>query len=263
MSLRFTVITAVRNRADSIAAAMESVHSQRWADIEHIVVDGASSDGTLDVLERYRDRVAHLISEPDRGMYDALNKGLRRATGDVVGFMHSDDEYASDESLAQVAAAFRDPKIGAVYGDLVYVSTANPQRVVRYWKAGPYDRARLGGGWMPPHPTFYVRREFYEQVGGFDLRYRIASDYDNMLRMLWVHNVKAAYVPHVLVRMRTGGMSNRSVFTMLQKSCEDFAALRQNQLGGIGTLLFKNAAKIPQFVLREPLSMPAARTRSI
>lgn len=252
MSLRISLITAVRNRVSTIAGAMESVRAQSWQDIEHIVVDGASTDGTLALLGRYRDNVARLVSEPDRGVYDALNKGLRMATGDVVGFLHSDDEFASPDALALVAKAFEDPAVDAVYGDLVYVSSKNPAQVVRYWRAGSYSRPSLALGWMPPHPTFYVRRGIYERHGGFDTRFRIAADYEHMLRVLWQGSARAAYVPEVLVRMRTGGISNRSLFTLLQKSSEDFSALRQNQLGGIGAVLLKNIAKVPQFVLRKP-----------
>lgn len=252
MSLRFSVITAVRNRAGTIARAMESVRAQSWGNVEHIVIDGASTDGTLQVLSRHRSGMAVLVSEPDHGVYDALNKGLQRASGDIVGFLHSDDVYSSPAALAKVAAAFADPAVEAVYGDLVYVSKNDPSRVVRYWKAGPFDRDRFAAGWMPPHPTFHVRRRVYEQFGGFDTRYRIAADYENMLRLLWRGRVRARYVPEVLVRMRAGGMSNRSIITMLQKSCEDLAVLRENQLGGIKALLLKNMAKLPQFVSREP-----------
>lgn len=263
MSLRITVITAVRNRADTIGSTMASVHGQSWPHVEHIVVDGGSTDGTLAVLDRYGHGIARLIGGPDAGAYDAMNKGLRHATGDVVGFMHSDDEYASPEVLSRVAKAFEDPSVGAVYGDLVYVSQRDPSHVVRYWRAGHYSRAKLAWGWMPPHPTLYVRREIYERFGGFDTRFRIAADYDCMLRLLWGHGIRLAYVPEVLVRMRTGGMSNRSLFTLLQKSVEDFSALRQNQLGGVKALLLKNMTKLPQFVVREPLGFPAGPRRSL
>jgi glycosyltransferase involved in cell wall biosynthesis len=239
------------------------VRAQSWPDVEHIVVDGQSSDGTLQVLQKYRERIAHFVSEPDRGVYDALNKGIARATGDIVGFLHSDDEYVSSDALEQVAQAFADPEVGAVYGDLVYVSKTDSQKIVRYWKAGTYSRAKLALGWMPPHPTFYVRRSLYERFGGFDLKFRIAADYECMLRLLWREKIRAAYIPRVLVRMRTGGMSNRSLFTMFQKSCEDFTALRQNQLGGVKALLYKNMAKVPQFIAREPIGMPPAPRRSI
>jgi glycosyltransferase involved in cell wall biosynthesis len=263
MSLRFSIITAVRNRVGTIASTMASVHAQSWPELEHIVVDGGSTDGTLAVLEQYRSSIAQLIGGPDQGVYDALNKGLRHVTGDVVGFMHSDDEYASPDVLAKVAAAFEDPSVNAVYGDLVYVSQRDPSHVVRYWRAGAYSRAKLASGWMPPHPTLYVRRELYDRFGGFDTRYRIAADYECMLRLLWKHGIRPVYIPEVMVRMRTGGMSNASLFTMLRKSFEDFTALRQNQLGGVKALLLKNMTKLPQFVAREPLGLSAAPRRSV
>jgi glycosyltransferase involved in cell wall biosynthesis len=258
MSLRISLITAVRNRAHTVGATMESVRAQRGADIEHVVVDGASTDGTLAVLERYRDSVASFVSEPDRGAYDALNKGIARATGDIVGFLHSDDEFASPDALAQVEAAFADPSVACVYGDLVYVRKNDPAQVVRYWNAGKYRRERLALGWMPPHPTFYVRREIYERFGAFDTRFRIAADYECMLRLLWRHQLKAAYVPSVLVRMRTGGMSNGSLFSLFRKSCEDFAALRENELSAARAVLMKKMSKLPQFIAREPFPLRAA-----
>jgi glycosyltransferase involved in cell wall biosynthesis len=248
MSLHISVITAVFNRASTLAEALRSVRVQTWPQVEHIVIDGGSTDGTLDVLARHGASVSQIVSEPDKGLYDALNKGIRRATGDIVGFMHADDAYASPHALERVAAAFEDPAVGAVYGDLVYVNKDDVSRVVRYWRAGQYRRQRLTHGWMPPHPTFYVRREHYQRFGGFDTRFRIAADYENMLRILWAGDIKATYIPEVLVRMRTGGVSNRSFLNIVQKSCEDFAALRQNGIGGLQGVLLKNVTKLPQFV---------------
>lgn len=254
MSLRVSVITAVRNRVDTIDAAMMSAGAQTWQNVEHIVIDGCSTDGTLAALERYK--VDKLVSERDSGVYDALNKGIRHATGDIVGFLHSDDEFARPDALQKVAAAFADPDVSAVYGDLVYVSKANPGRVVRYWKAGAYSPPKLALGWMPPHPTFYLRRSVYERLGLFDTRFRISADYDHMLRVLTRGGVRPAYVPEVLVRMKAGGISNRSLFTMLQKSCEDLTAIRQNQLGGARALFLKNMSKLPQFILRSAVQAP-------
>jgi glycosyltransferase involved in cell wall biosynthesis len=251
MSLRISVITATFNCAGTVGEALSSVHAQTWPGVEHIVIDGASSDGTLEVIERHRPGIAKLVSEPDLGIYDALNKGIRQASGDVVGFMHADDTFASRETLEHVASAFEDPSVGAVYGDLIYVSKSDSSQVVRYWRAGPYRRSRLANGWMPPHPTFYVRREHYARYGMFDTRYAIAADYENMLRLLWRDFIHAAYVPEVLVRMRMGGMSNRSLLSLAQKSREDFAALRQHGLGGLQGVFLKNVTKLPQFVIRE------------
>ena len=252
MSLQISVITAVRNRADTIEEALHSVQAQDWPRVEHIVIDGASKDGTLAILQGHRDRLAHLVSEADGGLYDALNKGIARASGDIVGFLHADDQLASSSALSKVAAAFDDPAVDAVYGDLVYVRKDNPNEVVRYWRAGAYSRSMLALGWMPPHPTFYVRRSVYARFGLFDTSYRIASDYDSMLRILWRGSVTAAYVPEVLVRMRLGGISNRSWRAMLEKSREDLSALRRHGVGGLPAVLLKNVSKIPQFMLRAP-----------
>lgn len=250
MSLQISVVTAVFNRAATLEESLRSVQGQSWREVEHIVIDGGSTDGSLDILQRHRQGIAHLVSEPDRGVYDALNKGVARASGDVVGFMHADDAYASPRALEQVARAFEDPAVGAVYGDLVYVSKDDSSRVVRYWQAGAYRRQQLTQGWMPPHPTFFVRRSVYQRLGAFDTRYRIAADYEHMLRVLWHGRVQAAYIPQVLVRMRTGGVSNKSLFNMMRKSREDYAAMRQNGIGGLQALLLKNVTKIPQFVTR-------------
>jgi glycosyltransferase involved in cell wall biosynthesis len=199
------------------------------------------------VLEPYRERLGVLVSEPDKGIYDALNKGIQHASGDVVGFLHADDVFENNEVLANVAAAFENPAIDAVYGDLVYVRHDDISQVIRYWKSGVYDDAALARGWMPPHPTFYVRRSVYERLGGFDTRYRIAADYDTVLRFLAAGKVRAAYIPKVLVRMRAGGISNRSLKTIVRKSREDIDVLRRNKVGGLGTLAWKNFSKLGQF----------------
>lgn len=248
MSLQISVITAVYNRAPTLGESLTSVRNQTWRQLEHIVIDGGSTDGSLDVIAHHRAGISRLVSEPDAGLYDALNKGVRHATGDVIGFMHADDAYASPHALAKIAAAFEDPSVGAVYGDLVYVNQHDASRIVRYWRAGPYRRSQLSHGWMPPHPTFYVRREHYARFGAFDTSYRIAADYDHMLRLLWGGGIQAAYIPEVLVRMRTGGVSNRSLRNLVHKSCEDFAALRQNGMGGLQGVLLKNVIKLPQFM---------------
>lgn len=252
MNLKISVVTAVFNRADTVGDALASVRAQRCPAVEHIVIDGGSTDGTLDILHEHRGQLATLVSERDKGIYDALNKGVRLATGDVVGFLHADDMFEAPESLARVAAAFEDPSVGAVYGDLVYVRKDDPSHVVRYWQAGPYVPGCLARGWMPPHPTFYVRRSVYAQMGLFDTRFRISADYESILRILGRGGVKPAYLPHVLVRMRLGGVSNRSLGSMLLKSTEDYAAMRLNRLGGVSALVRKNFVKLPQFLARAP-----------
>jgi glycosyltransferase len=215
--------------------------------VESILIDGASTDGTLDVLESYRSNLGKFISEPDKGVYDALNKGISHSTGDVVGFLHADDVFESNDVLSKVADAFRDPRVDAVYGDLVYVKHDDISRVIRYWRAGHFDESLLSYGWMPPHPTFYVRRSVYDRLGVFDTRYRIAADYDTILRFLSVGKISIVYIPDVLVRMRAGGISNRSISTIVCKSFEDLCVLKRNKVGGIMTLLGKNFSKLSQF----------------
>lgn len=248
--MKISVVTAVFNNRETIAAALDSVLAQTGADYELVVIDGGSTDGTLEVLNRYAERIAVLVSEPDKGIYDALNKGIQRASGDVVGFLHSDDLFADAGVLSRIAAAFADPGVEAVYGDLLYVRKDNTDQVVRYWRAGDFSRSRLSWGWMPPHPTFYVRRGVYVRLGGFDMSYRIAADYDCMLRFLGRGGVCVAYIPEVLVKMRVGGASNRSLRNIARKSSEDLRALRRNGVGGIGALIWKNLSKLPQFLRR-------------
>lgn len=245
--LRISVITAVFNRCETVGQSLESVLAQTWQNVEHIVIDGGSTDGTMEIVDTYRDRLALIVSERDRGIYDALNKGLTRSTGDVVGFMHSDDFYADDRVLERVAEAFENADVQGVYGDLDYVAKDDPSRIIRRWRSGRYTPARLAWGWMPPHPTLYLRRAVIEQWGGFDTNFSIGADYDAMLRYLSRGQIELAYIPRVLVKMRIGGESNRSVTQILLKSREDYAALRRNGVGGIGTLVLKNLSKVRQF----------------
>jgi glycosyltransferase involved in cell wall biosynthesis len=245
--VKISVVTAVYNRKRTVAQTLDSVLSQSYPNVETVVIDGASSDGTNAVLESYRPRLHVFVSEADGGIYDALNKGILLSTGDVVGFLHADDLFESTEVLAKVAAAFSDSTIEAVYGDLVYVRQNDINQVIRYWKSGPYDNKALSRGWMPPHPTFYVRRNVYERLGGFNTSYKIAGDYDVVLRFLAIEKIRIAYIPEVLVRMRVGGVSNRSLKMIVRKTIEDIDVLRRNKVGGIWTVLLKNLRKIGQF----------------
>lgn len=225
--------------------------AQSFTDVEHIAIDGASTDGTHELLKAQSSQIARLISEPDDGIYDALNKGINMAKGDIVGFLHADDVFADDHVLQRIAQCFEDPDVEACYGDLVYVSGQNPDRIIRDWRAGEFSHERLKRGWMPPHPTLYVRRSLYERAGGFDTSYQIAADYDCMLRLLSKIEGRVVYIPEVLVRMRLGGTSNRSLRNMILKSREDYRALRANRIGGFGTLAWKNLSKLGQFVRRQ------------
>ena len=250
--MKISILTATYRCEDTIADCLQSIAQQTHPDVEHIVIDGAGQDGTLGILEQHRGRIAQLVSERDDGLYDALNKGLALCTGEVVGFLHADDLYADAGVLARIAAAFADPAVMACYGDLVYVRRQDTERVVRYWRAGEFFPAKLRRGWMPPHPTFFARRSLYQRFGGFDTDFRIAADYESLLRMLTALEGKVTYLPELLVRMRLGGTSNRSLGQMIRKSKEDYRAIRRHRQGGIGTLLCKNLSKLGQFVVKAP-----------
>lgn len=252
---RISIITVTYNCADVVGDALRSVAQQRLGGIEHIVIDGASNDGTLEVVRSQGAHVSKLVSEPDLGIYDAMNKGLALARGEWVGFLNADDMLAGPDSLARILAAQDEGTASAadlVYGDLVYVDCADTSRVIRYWKSGTYAPSRLRYGWMPPHPTFYARRELLQRVGLFDTQMRIAADYDFVLRCLKQPDIRVRYIPEVLVRMRTGGASNRSWRALTRKSREDLIAIRRSGIGGLFTLACKNLRKIPQWLSRPP-----------
>ena len=246
--MKISVITVCFNSAASIAATLDSVASQTHPAIEHIVIDGGSKDSTLAIISEHGKHVSHLVSEPDKGIYDAMNKGLLLAQGDVIGFINSDDFYASPAALANLARVFSDPLVAACYGDLVYIDPRRQQPLVRYWRAGNFSKQKLRRGWMPPHPTLYVRRSVFNSIGPFDATLKIAADYEFILRLLSTDSIKVAYLPEVLVKMRVGGASNQSISALILKSREDLGALRKHRVGGLLTLLLKNLRKLPQFV---------------
>lgn len=247
--MKISVITAVWNSEATVGEAIDSVSVQTYPEVEHIVVEGVSTDRSLAAIERAGHDRMRLISEPDDGIYNALNKGIGYSTGDVIGFVHSDDFLAHDGVLLQIATAFEDPAVEAVYGDLVYVSKTNTLRVIRRWSTGTFNFARLKYGWMPAHPTLYLRREVYEQFGRFDENLTISADYDFILRYFSQATAKSVYIPEVLYKMRVGGVSNRNWVKIRKKMKEDMLAIRRNRVGGINTLAFKNLSKIGQFLV--------------
>ena len=200
---------------------------QTHSDVEHLVIDGASKDGSAEIVRSYGNSQIRLISESDKGIYDAMNKGLVESTGEVVGFLNSDDFYADATVLAKIANAFQDPAVGACYADLVYVTQDNSS-VVRYWKSKPFSKGDFAKGWCPAHPTFYVRKSVIESLGLFDQSYKLGADVEFMMRYLERWQVTAAYIPHVLVRMRIGGATNQSWKNIVLQNKEIIAALRKN-----------------------------------
>lgn len=259
--MKVTIITVCFNSERFIGDALTSVDAQDHPLIEHIIVDGASRDGTVDVVRSHGRTWRRLVSEPDRGLYYAMNKGLALAEGELIGFLNADDVLADSSAISRLVRCALDTGCNALYSDLVYVSAEHPARIVRRWDSGEFSLRNLSYGWMPPHPTFYFHRSLLPTIGEFDTSMRIAADYDFMLRALVSPGVAVARVPGVMVRMRTGGASNRSALAMLQKSREDLLALRRNNIGGIFALACKNLRKLPQFLpaaMRElsPLQPP-------
>ena len=248
MKIKITIITAVYNRSTTIGQAIESVAAQSYDNVEHLVIDGASTDETLLEIKQHSHARIRVISEPDKGIYDALNKGMKAATGDIIGLMHSDDFFAHNHVLTNVARVFETEQTDAVYGDLDYISATDPSKVLRRWRPGAFSRNKLSRGWMPPHPTLYVRRNVIKRFGGYNTNYRIAADYEAILRWFGNAGIRSTYLPEIMVKMRVGGESNRSLERVIQKSFEDYRALRSTKMGGLVALSLKNLSKIPQFL---------------
>lgn len=245
--MKISVITAVWNSEKTIKDAIDSVLSQTYKNIEYIIVDGESTDGTVDIVKSYGDRISKFISEKDNGIYYAMNKGIKLVTGDVICFLHSDDIYASSDILQEVVDIFKFVYTDGIYGDLIYTPKNNTEIVLRYWKGKDFDESLLAKGWMPAHPTLFLRREVYEKFGCFDTSFKIAADYDFILRIL-KGGIKVTYMPKLFYKMRVGGKSNKSIKNIIQKSREDLRALKKNQVGGFLSLLIKNLSKVTQFI---------------
>lgn len=230
MTTRFSIVTVVRNDP-RVAQAVQSVLEQKFdGSLEYIVVDGASTDGTHAALEPFKSRLNTIVSEPDRGIYDAMNKGLALTTGDVVGFLNADDRYAHAEVLARVARAFKDPDLQACFGDLAMLSQGEGANVLRCWRSSPFRPGAFNRGWMPPHPTFFARKEVYSRLGGFRPEFRIAADFELMLRFLEKHRIHSTHIPEVLIHMRAGGASNGSIGRIARANVECRRAFEANEL---------------------------------
>ena len=248
--MKISVITACYNSGETLAATLDSVSSQTFAGLEHIVVDGGSTDNTLDIIRAHGKRVTKLLSGPDAGIYDALNKGIQAASGDLVGIMHSDDLYSDPSVLEKVAQFMATAGTDSCYGDLVYVERQDISKISRYWRSGSFNAERFRYGWMPPHPAFFLKREVYSKYGLYDLSFPLASDYELMLRMLYRHRVSCAYLPEVLVKMRCGGASGYGLANTPRMLFENYRAWRSNGLP-VNPLTFalKPLRKLSQFVM--------------
>lgn len=250
--MKVSIITVTYNSSATLMRALRSVSHQTYSNIEHIIIDGESDDATMSIVRDYaagKDNVV-VVSEPDKGIYDAINKGIRLATGDIIGILNSDDSLSDKQVIERIVEAFKEQQADIVYGDLIYCRYADidkSMQVVRDWKSNPFHKNDLALGWMPPHPTLYCHRRVYEQVGEYNLGYRISADYDFILRAFSHDEFKKVYIPHCLVNMAIGGISNRNMRSLIRKTREDYRVLRTNHRGHLYTLICKNLRKIGQF----------------
>jgi len=250
--MKISIITVVFNAEQTIEDALKSVASQSYPDVEHIVIDGASTDNTLSIVQTYTKHLAHIVSEPDRGIYDAMNKGIALASGDVIGLLNADDVYQDDTVLQQVADAHVDPDLDACYADLVYVQQKNLDKVVRYWRSRVYKQGLCFTGWMPAHPTFYLKRKIYQQVGLYNTDLAYQADLEFCARAFESHKISSLYIPRLWVRMRLGGVTNNSISNVLKGNWESYKALKKIGLkrNPISYFAVKFGAKLPQFLSR-------------
>ena len=248
--MKISIITATCNSGATVRDTLASVAGQDYPGIEHIIIDACSTDNTLQIVGEFP-HVAKVISEKDKGIYDAMNKGIRQATGDVIGILNSDDIYADATIISAIAEAFQDPNIRATYADLQYVHQNDPDRIVRTWRTGLFNKRRFYYGWMPPHPTFFVKKEVYDEIGVFDITLQSAADYEMMLRILLKFEMPAHYIPRVIVKMRVGGISNASFKNRVKANREDRLAWKMNGMQPyFFTLYAKPIRKISQFIIK-------------
>lgn len=246
--MKVSIITVTYNSAKHLQDCINSVKSQDYPDIEHIVVDGLSRDNTVDIIKANDDSIAKWVSEKDVGMYDAINKGMKMATGDIIGVLNSDDVLASRDVIESIVDCFQKNKIDTLYGDLVYVDPSDTSKVLRTWKGFSYKRFRFMLGWMPAHPTFYVRRSMIENLGGYESHYFTAADFEFMSRYLYRYRVSSIYLPKLIVKMRNGGASNESLARRIRANRRDYLAMKLNKIPfPFLVSVLKPLRKVPQY----------------
>lgn len=246
--MKVSIITVTRNSGKYLSDCIESVRKQNYKDIEHIIIDGKSTDDTLEIIQNNSKYISYWISETDRGMYDAINKGLEVATGDIVGILNSDDMFASADSVRSIVDGFETADTDSIYGDLVYVDPKNTHKIIRYWKGISFKRYRFRYGWMPAHPTFYIRRKLIDKYGYYENHYYTAADYEFMARYLFLHKVSSRYIDAILVKMRNGGISNGNLKTRFRANRRDFLAMKKNKIPfAFIVSILKPIIKLPQY----------------
>jgi glycosyltransferase len=245
-----SIITVTLNAASTIEDTITRVLAQTYKNVEYIIVDGGSKDGTMDIVNKYKAKIAKVISEPDKGLYDGMNKGIKLATGDLIGILNADDIYAHDLVIENTVKKIKETGADLCYSDLVYVNRDNTDKVVRYWKSGTYDLRSFEKGWIPPHPTVFIKREIYEKYGVFDLSLKVVADHEILCRFMCKHKVKSCYIPEVSTKMRLGGASSKNLTNYLKQNLAIIKAMRKNQIP-VSPLFFilKPIEKFKQFFL--------------
>lgn len=248
--MQISIITATYNSENYLQEALTSYNSQTLQNKEIIIIDGASNDTTLQILQQNKQYINKQISEPDKGIYDALNKGINLATGEIIGILHSDDFFAYPTLLTDVASLFeQNPSLQAVYGDLQYINRFDSNKIIRNWISGKFNRSNFKKGWMPPHPTLFIKKECFQQFGNYNLNYTSAADYDLILRFLYKHEINTTYLPKVLMKMRVGGLSNKSFKNRIRANKEDRLALKLNGVPNpLWVSILKPLSKITQYL---------------
>jgi len=246
--MKVSIITPSFNSKDSIEDTIISVLSQDYSDIEYIIIDGKSTDGTLDIVKKYENKINKLISEPDNGIYDAMNKGISLATGEIIGILNSDDLYYSENVISKVVDVFNKHKVDCCWGNLLYFDNKKEDKIVRRWRSSNYEKGLFEKGWQIPHPTFFVKKEIYEKYGTYNPSFKITGDYELILRFLEKKKIKSFFIPEFLVKMRLGGASNKNIFNIIRGNIECYKAWKIN---GLETnplkLFFKPFSKIKQY----------------
>ncbi len=254
--MKVSLITVTFNSEKYLSHCIESVQMQGYKNIEHIIIDGKSADGTVSIIKKYESKISKWISEPDRGMYDAINKGIAMATGDIVGILNSDDMLVSDDVIENIVNTFNKENVDSVYGDLQYVDKEDTERIFRTWKGKKYDRNLFRHGWMPGHPTFYVKRALIAQYGGYENHYFTAADYEFMARYLFKHKISSHYMPKLIVKMRMGGASNKNIYQRLRANRRDYLAMKKNNIPlPFVVSILKPLIKVHQYDLKNNFKM--------
>jgi len=251
--MKVSITTATLNSRKTIKDCLQSVNNQTYPEIEHIIQDGGSTDGTREIVNQNSGKNIRMYSEPDLGIYDALNKGISHSTGDIIGFLHSDDVFSSPFILEHIMKLFIKNNLDVVYGDLVYVNQGSRNKTIRYWKSKSFSAGLIKRGWMPPHPTVFMKKSVYLQYGLYNSKYKISADYELILRTFLNPKLKIGYIPEVVTRMTIGGKSNKSIKNIITKSSEDYGILKDKRIPFPAlVLLLKNLRKLNQFFIRPP-----------